>query len=501
MKINLTFFTICKTNLISRFALGDQLTYFNKILHGLTVVIDYFCIIQLFYMNQFFKRKQIAYFLPLITLLGFSSCNKDISISLDNTGAENLGLTTMDTATIVVSSYQMDDIPTSATGILLVGKSNNPTSGKISSSSFMRLGIPTETLAIPSNATFDSLTLVIKPNKYFYGDTTKIQKISVHQVTEDIKLTEINLGKDPDERPVFVSTASIFNDQKFAYNATALGTASFSPRVRTMDSLAFKLDATLGNRLFGYLQTGDARVSSNTNFQEFFKGLVLIPAATNTALIGYKDSVFMNVHYSYVGSDGFSTKAKKTFSIDNKNYQHNNITYDRSGTAFASLNASNPEIFTSATAGTAFLEGGTGVVARLQFPSLLSIVSDPKIAINKAELIIEAENSVDAQQPNPAALEIFIANKIVNPIGQLTAPQATVAQSAPFEKGNDTGKNGKYTFNMIEYLNNIKKTAYFDSSLLVSLPTSQLFTTGNRLVIAKSGGKPKIKLNIIYTKF
>jgi len=77
--------------------------------------------------------------------------------------------------------------------------------------------------------------------------------------------------------------------------------------------------------------------------------------------------------------------------------------------------------------------------------------------------------------------------------------------------------NGKYTFNLIDYLNKIKTTAYKNTSLYLSLPPlpvpvgtvggssiaipPQLSSTANRLILAKDGNDPRIKLNILYTKF
>ncbi len=452
-------------------------------------------------MNQFFKRQQIKFFLAFLIFAGLSSCNKDISISLDNSGEEDLSLSSMDSASILVSTYQLDDIPTSASGALLIGKTKNSKTGAVIATSYMRLGIPTEATAIPTNAIFDSLTFLIKPNRYFYGDTTKRQTFHIHRVTEEIKLKAINTGSDIDEQPVFVSGPAIFNDQTFTYDVASLGSLTFNPRVRSIDSLHIRLDQSLGNTLFDYLRTSDSRVSSNTNFQEFFKGLAIVPDENNTALLGFRDTVFMQVHYSYPGADGFRAKAVKSFSIDDKNYQFNNIKHDRKGTHFESLTIHDPELLSRLTEGDAYAEGGTGVVTRLRFPSLLDIVSDPKIAINKAELVIEVANGFDFQNPPPSTAVLFIANKNVNPTGLITIPQSTATQAAAFIRPTDQGANGKYIFNMIDYLNNIKKTSYFDTSLLLSVPTSQLFASGNRIVIAKDGGKPKIKLNIVYTKF
>src|SRR5690606_31594062 len=105
----------------------------------------------------------------------------------------------------------------------------------------------------------------------------------------------------------------------------------------------------------------------------------------------------------------------------------------------------------------------------------------------------------------PKNLILMVASNNGNPISIVLTPYATDTrsiQAASLVPGNDFGSNGKYTFNLIEYLTKIKTTAYKNTSLYLSLPTSELFSTGNRLILAKDNeNDPKIKLNILYTKF
>jgi hypothetical protein len=162
----------------------------------------------------------------------------------------------------------------------------------------------------------------------------------------------------------------------------------------------------------------------------------------------------------------------------------------------------NPNIASGQTEGYTFLEGSTGVVAKISFPTLLDLVNDETIAINKAELIIEAENPYSTIFAQPQSLIMMIASPNGNPASILTSPYSTESQTATLVQGNNTGSNSKYTFNLIQYLTNFKTTAYRNTSLYLSLPTSGLFSTGNRLILAKdSDNNPRIKLNILYTKF
>ncbi|MDF2516881.1 MAG: hypothetical protein K0R59_2177 [Sphingobacterium sp.] len=466
-----------------------------------------------------FKRRSIQFLLPLFTLAAFVGCNKDISLSLDNSRNETIGVVPIDTVSVKVSTYQLDPLPTSNTGTVLVGKNSNAVTGSVKSTSYLRLGIGTiNGTAIPEDAVLDSVSLVLSPNKYYYGDTTKIQKIAVHRVTEDITLTPIDPTQPAIERPFYVTTPSIFSNKKLAYESTPLAELSFNPRVKSTDSLFFKFNSSISNELFRLIKNGDNRIQNNTSFQEYFKGLALVPDKNNTTLIGFTDTVFLQVHYSFENNEGNKVSSKQSFAIDNKAYQYNQIEADRSATKFAAMTIANPQIDVEKTDGNTFLEGSSGVVAKIEFPTLLSLVNDPTISINKVELVIEAENNPLEGYAQPENLVLMIANSEGTPVSALASLSGDAqnpVQSAPLIKIGDA--NGKYTFNLIDYLNKIKTTAYKNTSLYLSLPPlpvttrtasgatvvtpSQLSRTADRLILAKDGNDPRIKLNILYTKF
>lgn len=464
-----------------------------------------------------FKRRSILFLLPLFALAVFVGCNKDISLSLDNSRDETIGVVPIDTVSVKVSTYQLDNIPTSASGTILVGKNSNAVTGSVKSTSYMRLGIGTiNGTTIPDDAVLDSISLVLSPNKYYYGDTTKVQKIAVHRVTEDITLTPIDPTQPTSARPFFVTAASIFSKKKLAYESTPLAELSFNPRIRSTDSLFFRFNNTISNELFTLIKNGDNRVQTSASFQDYFKGLALVPDKNNTTLIGFKDTVFLQVHYSFENNEGNKTRGKQFFAIDSKAYQYNQVEADRSATKFASMTIANPQIDVEKTNGYTFLEGSTGVVAKIEFPTLLQLVNDPTISINKVQLIIEAEQNPQDGFDQPQSLVLMIANSEGMPVSALPSLEtANAMQVARLIKNGDS--KGTYTFNLIDYLNKFKTTAYKNTSLYLSLPPlpvpvgnvggssvtqpAPLSSTGNRLILAKDGNDPRIKLNILYTKF
>lgn len=438
----------------------------------------------------------------LIGTTTFYSCDKDTSISLGTTN-ENFGVVTVDSMSVYTSTYQLLNMPSAGTGVVLVGKSTQADVGSITSKSYMNLLFQTLGNDIPQNATFDSVNVVLRPtsNRYYYGDTTKIQTFAVHRVTEEIKTQNITNSIDNFNVPVYVLGATIFNNQNFAYNTTPLGVHSFRPNVRSLDSIAVKLDYAFGKDLYDKVVSNDYSVSTDESLLQYLRGIVIVPESNNSVVLGLNDTVYMDLNYSYIGNDGFKKTGKKSLVSLQKSAQFNNISYDRSGTAYATLNDVNREISSTATNGKVLLQSGAGLVAKLNIPSLNEFVIEPNNAINKIELIVETTGVNYGFYPNPNALMLLVENRNSVPFSYVTTPFSNTIQSATFIPGNGSGVNGRYVFNLIEFVKLINTTTYKDASLLLATTSPALFNTANAAFIATENGKPKIKLNIVYTKF
>ncbi|WDF68902.1 DUF4270 family protein [Sphingobacterium oryzagri] len=478
-------------------------------------------------MNQFLKRSINFFALPIFILIIAGACDKDMNVMLDNSATGDLNVSYADSFSVYTSTVQLQNLPGTGAGSLVVGKATDARFGTLTSSAYFRIGFSEFTNDIPTAATFDSLNLVIKPNTshYYYGDTTKVQKIDVFQLTQAMETKTITGGIQNTAIPFYVTGAALFKDQTFAYGSTPIGSLSFNPHMRSIDSLNIRLSQSIGQNLFELLQTNDMRVASNENFYEYFKGLVLVPDAANTVALGFSDTLEVKVNYSFIGNDGFRQSASKILRITDRNYKYNHLAYDREGTPFESLTASNNEVATSATSGITFVQAGTGVVAKMHFPSLKEFLMDEKISVNKAELIVETVGRgglANNAYPAPATLGLLVADQDNVPVSYVFNPYAQGMQLALYNPGNQYGGNGRYVFNVIQYLRNLKATNVYDNtSLLLSavLPPSAVatsqtqavpitmleaydtFSTFNNVFIATENGKPQIKLNILYTKF
>lgn len=456
-------------------------------------------------MNPFIRRSINFFAISFFTLIIGAACDKDMSVMLDNSATSNVGVTLVDSFTVQTSTVQLTDIPTASTGTLLVGKAVIPPGGAIQSTAYFRVGFSSLINDIPEAATFDSLSLIIRPshNAYSVGDTTELQKINVHELTQALA-TKTATPRFPNQAlPVYITGATLFSNQTFSYDSAPIGSVIFRPHLHAIDSLNIRLADQIGQDFFNKIKAGDLQMSSNDNFKEYFKGLALVPDENNTAVIAFQDTLEVRINYSYIGTDGHRLANYKTLSIVEPTYQYNNIITDRTDTPFETLTETTP-LPSSVTGGLTFVQAGSGTVAKIAFPSLKEFLQNENIAINKAELVIETSSIAGDIYPVPNDLMLFIADQDGVPTSYLQSPygQQGQLQQVPFIAGKEMGQNATYTFNLMLFLQQMKSsTIYDDSSFYLSATSPSLFSSLNTAVIASENAKPKIKLNILYTKF
>ena len=456
-------------------------------------------------MTSDFMIKNIRFSLftafSLSTAIFFTSCNKDMAISLKNENIDNLLVTGDDSLSVQVSTVQLPNIPTSGTGMILVGKVTQPLIGSLKSSSSFRLAPNRITNDFPSTAVFDSINLILKPKygKYVYGDTTKRQTISAYRITQALETTTLTPAANGNPNPMYYPGASIFGHQSFAHENAALGSVNFTPKMSKVDSLSIKLQHSLGAEFFEKIKKSDVAFNSAANFQEYFKGITLVPAETNTAMVGFKDTLDVVINYSYIGTDGLKKKGFKKLQMGDKTFQYNKFESDRSGTDYEDLKPGNP-IPASQSEGRSFIQAGAGIATKIYFPNLKAFMETPGIAINKADLEIEVISNQYGFHPAATFPAIMIADSDI-PIAFLNGAFESGTQYGKYILGTNTGKPGVYKFNLVQYIRATKDPNFQNKSLYLTINSGGLFSTGNTTILATQNNKPSVKLNIVYTKF
>src|SRR5699024_4383727 len=122
------------------------------------------------------------------------------------------------------------------------------------------------------------------------------------------------------------------------------------------------------------------------------KGLVIRPHEDNSVVLGFNDTVQVELNYSYPDGSGFYAQGSKQLVLANKELQYNKISYDRTATPYQELSVERELTAEDLQGEPLFIQSGSGVVAKLKIPALNEFMDTPDISINEVELIVEVED-------------------------------------------------------------------------------------------------------------
>lgn len=429
-------------------------------------------------------------FLFLILVVGFFTGCEKTPIQFGEAYVDNSysNIILVDTLTPQLSTIYTDSVSTSASGKMLVGGYTDNIFGKITTKSFFEVS-PPAVADLESSATFDSLELIIRPDKSYYGDTTFPAKISVYQLTNNLTF------------PLYKT--QFYNNTDFPVDPISLGSFNALIYPNHTDSIAIRLSDAKGQELFNLYRTKDVSMQSTTNFINYFKGLQVSSSPSGMhAVYGFNDSAKMRLHYHVTGV--FTESKYLDFSFYNTdNTQFNQVKSDRTGTPLAVFNASNKEVASTATNGEAYLQYLTGFTPKIQFPSIRTLLLRPDyVKILKAELIIHTiNNSYNGYMPLPPRLYASptdLSNVFGSP---LTNKSDGSYQTGSLLLDPIYQENTSYTYDVTSYLQQLVQVSATNNGngLLLLPPSPANITTLNRMVIGnKQNTKGSIQLKLYY---
>ncbi|GGH14242.1 DUF4270 family protein [Mucilaginibacter phyllosphaerae] len=439
-----------------------------------------------------------------IILFGCSKQDNTIHIGEDTSD----GFSSLDTFKIDASTLLLDSLPTSGRGELMIGKLNDPDFGDIEASTCFPLSIPETSYPDLQNiksSRYDSVTIRLAYTGSSYGDTTQTNTINVFQLSNELEL----IDNKNYQQSLVSSGSALYNNSSVKYSPALLGTVSFKPRPKSPDSVVFRLNNSLGESLYTLIRNKDERINTNENFGKYFKGIALVAGTqAQNCVTNYKvGKTALQLYYSENDSYGKRQSKKIEFNISgtDSTLQFNKISADRSNTLLKDLSYNNRKLDYKQTENKCFVQAGTGIATRLQFPTLLAFLNQSVVAVNYAELIIEVPKLKDSPFELPANLVLFVANKENRPQSVVANFFSESDQYAILQKnyGNNIIGNTRYVFNLTEFVSKYKSLdKNTELSMLLSVPTDRLFKSLERVVTGSPGNADtKIKLNIKYTKY
>ena len=414
-----------------------------------------------------------------ILSLFLASCDTPKEIGDDLFSVE-VGLNYTDTLTVKSSTVLIDSIYTGSPSTFLVGTYNHPVLGLAESAVYTQVS-SIDTLFAKSTSVFDSLTMRLAYAGY-QGDTTKTQTLSVYRL-----LDSLSRGTD------YFASSSIRTD------GAILGRHTFAPRpIRTKamngdsiryDTLRFRMSDSFGRELLSkYAEKTVA--AGGKGFRDFFPGLLFKANTTSAgALIGFNPGYSRMTLYYHNPGDTTKYNMDYYFSLSNALYpellaRFNQIKSTKSG-ALAALQNPGNIVSSTTTSGLTYIQAGTGVATKVEFPHLQSLKGNRNVAVNKAELVLTAADNIDLQQTigQLSIVETNATNRTLrNSYGlkYLLSEGGSSVLTSAIDPGAKT-----YTFNVTTAIQSILLGKQANSGWLIT-PALTANSAGNTRIINES---------------
>jgi len=459
----------------------------------------YSCLYGGFYICE--KKKMYRFLVVFFVFIVVISCDSDVDEGKFIVGSDYLSVTNkvllLDTLTVELSTIQLDSLITSNTSRILVGNYLDPLFGNVVSESYFQLTPTSYTIEDATSDTnapnyvFDSIAMILKYDRYYYGDTTKVQNLSVHQLTQKVKPVSIDN-----------SVTSFYNKSKLKYESQSLGALAYRPRPIGRDSLNIRLSDSFGSALFLKLQKKE--ITDVNELIDYFKGIVIKSGSSSSnCMVGFGTSSVIRMYYSDSKSKIEEKSLYRDFAIADLNKQFNAIQSDRTGTLIENLPTSRYNLPSVNIFNQSFTQSGTGVMSRVSFPNLKQLqYIAAKGSIIKAELFIRpVKNSYSKSFPLADSLQVYTSDNLNRITSRLYGNDGNPVYGILNTKEDEFNESIGYTIPIGDFLRKeVLKLTETKASLLLALPS---FDKGvNRVVFGDQSNKEsKLQVKIYYITY
>jgi hypothetical protein len=325
----------------------------------------------------------------LISLFILNSCKNQGTVGLGLNSSAQLNGSLVDTATVYTNTVKDDTVATTGLTKTPLGYFNDPIFGITQSDIATDLNLPTSYTTPTGTVVIDSARLVLQYADGFYGDSiASTYTANVYQLKND----RFNDG------------VTYYNDKQWSYDPNALlGSLTFKARphdtVKIYNIIAGAPDTLMKappqiripistNFINTYLFNASSNtLASNTIFQNLVKGMYITIDKTKSTGAGgilMIKSDTLSVYYRAINGTTIDT-LQAYLPISS---MAATITHTYSVAIQTELNN------TASSRGTIYLEGLSGLRAKISFPNLLVNLrnnlakKDSDIILNRAELVL-----------------------------------------------------------------------------------------------------------------
>ncbi|MCG9791483.1 DUF4270 family protein [Flavobacterium algicola] len=425
------------------------------------------------------------------------SCDSDIDTGNFVVGSDYLEINNnvilVDTLAVDVSTVQLDSLVTSSQLRITVGSYTDPIFGKVEASSYFQLTGDSYTIASSSDTeasayVFDSIRMVMKLDKYYYGDTTQVHSFSIHRLQQNVKTS--------------LEDDTFHNDSSLLYDSQSLGTVSYKPKPYSQDSVNVVLSNDFGNALFQKFKGKE--ITNSDEFIEYFKGFVIKPiTGSSSSVMGFSMSSEMRLYYSKASTESESSLTL-TFGINDTSKQFNNYTLDKSGTILKDLPTNSElKLASTSTGNKGYVQSGTGVACRIDVPNIKQLKRlYTNGVILSAQLNIKPANGTYSDTyPLPDSLQVFVCDNLNRIKYALTSSSGSTLYAILNTQKDEFNETIGYDLSLGTFLQSeLIKENNDKLSLLLVAPTINKGV--NRLVLAdQKTTVNKLKLKLYYISY
>ncbi|WP_111709881.1 DUF4270 family protein [Lutibacter citreus] len=363
-----------------------------------------------------------------------------------------------DTISILTSTIQIDSIATTNATRLLIGALQDEDFGNLESQTFFNL--LTSSFYISDYATFDSIGAILYYDSYYYGDTTKIQTFKVHEIIENFEP-----HNDDDD--------NFYNTSTLEYSNSVLGELSFTPYPNKKDSIYIPINENFGSDLFDKLQSNT--INNYDDLYQDFKGLTIAPDKNSKAVIGFNTgSIVMRMYYTIKSENAENNNYYTDFSIQNYNQNFNRITSNKSNTLLDPL-SSTDILYTENTNNLAYIQSGTSINMRVEFPSLKNInkIEQNGTAINASLKFYPTIESYQSNSNGVDSLAVYVIDKKNRIVDQLIGTDGSYVYAKLNSQNDEFNSKYYYLADLTYYVEQMLTSSYnLDYALLFQFPNN-----------------------------
>ncbi len=459
----------------------------------------------------------------LISLFLFASCENTSTIGLEIDRSNAVEGSLIDTVTIGSRTTEEDPVQTNFATRYPLGYLKDPIFGSTEASLSMSVGLPSSAYDFGATPVVDSAVLVLNYGTEFYGDTTATYSFDVHQIN-------INFARE----------TNFISNREYSYLPTVLGSKTgrlypttpykvtdvVAGKADTMRTVTPQIRIKLDN---SFIQSNIVNAAplyrlNNANFTRYIGGLHVRVNKTNSN--GNGGIAFFNLSDASSGIAIYYKTLNATTGLIDTISTNFPIAATTTTPIAATIKHDYPETIATQLRNktvqypVTYLQPLVGLRNKITFPYLSKFATNiGKIAINKAELVIDLSSGTDiipyTGAPRLSLYRYDIAERRQNLPDNNVATQYNAGDpralgSAVFG-GYYNAVTKQYIFVITSYIQDLLDGKTQDyGTFLAPTPLTEFdiypsVSTAARSVIAsfnKSAGTSgnTMKLNIYYTK-